>query len=334
MKRLSLLLLLLAGCATPSARHSNTSSLPVPFIAQKANYCGPAALAMVAEYYGHHVTQDEIASAIYLPAIRGTLTTDLANYARRYDLWTRQYRGSISDLHQKIAAGVPMIVLGRLGGNWHYFVVLGFDDFARTLTVHSDTRPDLTLSRDEFERWWYDAGRWTLLVCPPGKIDWEMSADEQNDLGVFLEHTGKFTAAEQHYRQAVKLDPHNSYYEMNLGNALMKQQKFKEAAEAFERAVKLAPENADAANNLAWAYCEQDANLWRAAVLCYRAIELQPSHRAYYLDTLGSVRMKQHEFKEAVDVFSSALEATSPHQNALRAGIQERLEAAKKALHE
>jgi tetratricopeptide (TPR) repeat protein len=328
---MTLFVLLVTGCAVTHHSALTTHQLSVPFIAQKANYCGPAALAMVAQYYGHHVTQDEIAQAIYLPEIRGTLTPDLANYARRHGLWTRQYQGSISDLHQKINAGVPMIVLGKLGANWHYFIVLGFDDFARTVTVHSDTRSHLTLTRDQFDRWWNAAGRWTLLVCPPGRIEWVMSAEEHNDLGVFLEQTGKAHEATQRYRQAVKLDAGNSYYQMNLGNALQKQGKLAEAAEAFERAVKLAPQNADALNNLAWAYCEQGVKLVRAAVLCRQAIELRPSHRAYYLDTLGSILLKQGKKHEAVETFTEALAATTSRQAALRDGIQLRLEAARNA---
>ena len=47
--------------AAPFARAAD-DILDVPFIAQKPNYCGPAALAMLANYYGHPVSQDEIAS--------------------------------------------------------------------------------------------------------------------------------------------------------------------------------------------------------------------------------------------------------------------------------
>ena len=224
-----------------------------------------------------------------------------------------------------------MIVLGKLGANYHYFIVLGFDDFAGKVFVHSDTRPQLTIPEERFERWWNDAGRWTLLVCPPGKVAWVMTAEEQNDLGVYLEQTGQFADATEHYRAAVKLDTGNSYYEMNLGNALSKQHQFTAAAEAFERAVKLAPDNADALNNLAGIYCELGENLFRAGVLCHRAIELRPSHRAYYLDTLGSVLLKQGKQKEAVETFEQALAATTDRQATLRAGIQQRLDAAQKA---
>src|SRR5579859_2721181 len=97
--------------------------LDVPFIAQKPNYCGPAALAMLANFYGHPVSQDEIAGAIYLPDIGGTITSELGDYARRFHLWVRQYHGSLDDLREKLSAGVPLLVLGRFGEQSHYFVV-------------------------------------------------------------------------------------------------------------------------------------------------------------------------------------------------------------------
>ncbi len=321
--------LLICGCATQARKHVSTQALAVPFIAQKPNYCGPAALAMLADYYGHNVSQDEIATAIYLPQIRGTLTAELAEYAGQFDLWVRQYRGSRADLHQKLAAGVPLIVLGKFGTQYHYFVVLGFDDFNDTIIVHSDTRPDLSLSEDDFLRWWDRANRWTLLVCPPGRAQWNLSADEHNDLGVFLENTGQFLAAAGQYNAATQLEPTNSYYQMNLGNALLKEKLFAESASAYRQAVVLAPDNADALNNLAYAYVELNANLDEAAALCDRAVNLRPSHRAYYLDTLGSVRLKQGKPQEAVAAFESALAATTDHQSALRAGIQQRLATAR-----
>jgi tetratricopeptide (TPR) repeat protein len=307
-------------------------ALEVPFIAQKPNYCGPAALAMIANFYGHNVTQEDIASAIYLPEVRGTLTADLADYAQRFNLWTRQYRGTRADLHEKLAAGIPMIVLGRLGNHYHYFVVLDYR--GGELIVHSDTRADLHLREDDFLRWWNSADRWTLLVCPPNRVAWRLSADEQNDLGVFLERRGELTAATGHYQLATELEPHNSYFQLNLGNALLKQHLFAEAATAYRHAVDIDPENADAMNNLASAFAELGANLDEAEQLCHRAVSLRPSHSAYYLDTLGSVYLREGRARQAIEAFESALAATTDRQASLRAGISQRLATARALLKE
>jgi tetratricopeptide (TPR) repeat protein len=300
----------------------------VPFIAQKDNYCGPAALAMVANFYGHEITQDEIAADIYLPEIHGTLTADLAGYAQRFNLWTRQYSGTRADLHEKLSAGIPMVVLGKLGNSYHYFVVLDYR--GDEVLVHSDTRANLRLREDDFLRWWNRADRWTLLVCPPGKAAWKLTAEEHNDLGVFLERAGQYIDAAGHYRAAIHLTPGNSYLQLNLGNALLKQKLYAEAATAFRRA----GDNADALNNLAYAYGELNANLDEAVALCERAIKLQPSHRAYYLDTLAGIQMKQGNVREAVATYEQALAATTDRQASLRDAISQRLAAARALLKE
>jgi len=313
MRRVVLFLL----CACPAF------ALDVPFIAQKPGQCGPAALAMLANFYGQNVTQDDIAKAIYLPDIHGTLTTDLADYAKHFGLWVKQYRSTKADLRQKLAAGVPMLVLGKFGDRPHYFIVLGFDDFAKTVTVHTDQRANHDMPQEQFWRVWDRADRWALLVCPPAKATWELSAAEHNDLGVFLERLGKFPAAAGNYRRACELAPTNSYYLMNLGNALMKQELPAEAAVAFRQAIKVEPANADAMNNLADAYVAMNANLDEAAALCERAVKLMPGHRAYYLDTLGHVLLKQGRMADATKAFEQALAATTDRQTALREKIRQ-----------
>ena len=327
---LLVVLALAAGAVRPPSTFARTESpIPVPFIAQEPKYCGPAALAMLANYYGHTVTQDEIANAIYLPEIGGTLTSELSDYARRFNLWVRQYHGSVDDLMQKLDAGVPLLVLGKFGAQTHYFIVLEWDNFRQVVTVHSDTRPRYEMRAEEFFRHWDRTGRWTLLVCPPEKATWRLTPDEQNDLGLFFEGAGLLEAATQHYVAATQSSPKNSYFRMNLGNALLKQRRLREAADTFSRAIELDSENADAMNNLAYTYLEMGRNLDKATNLCERAVALRPARRAYYLDTLGSILLKQGKPDEARAAFERALEATPNQEEALRIAIQQRLAATK-----
>jgi len=301
------------------------SLIPVPFVEQKEHYCGPAALAMVANYYGQRVTQDDIAAAIYQPNVRGVLTTDLAAQAQQLGFWARTYRGDIADLRRKLADGVPLILHTRFGQHDHFLVALGADKFNRTITVHTDTRSFQELSEEELLRHWERSGRWTLLICPPDRACWRLSADEHNDLGVFLERRGQPMAAAGHYKLATELQPGNPLFHFNLGNALLKQKLFAEAAAAFRRAADLAPDNADTLNNLAWAWCELGANLDEAAALCRRAVALRPSSRAWYLDTLGQVLLRQDKPDEARKTFQEALEATTDRDAALRKALMDRL---------
>jgi tetratricopeptide (TPR) repeat protein len=328
MRRLSLVFLVVFVLA-PLMAWAGDDVLNVPFIAQKPNYCGPAALAMLANFYGHPVSQDEIASAIYLPDIGGTLTSDLGDYGKRFGLWVRQYHGSLDDLRQKLSVGVPLVVLGKFGEQSHYFVVLGWDAFRQVVTVHSDTRARYEMRFEDFQRHWERAGYWTLVVCPPEKATWRMSAEEHNDLGVFCERAGMLDSATQHYLSATQMHPTNSYFRMNLGNVLLKQRRLHEAAEAFAKAVDLDSQNADAMNNLAYTYCEMGRNLEDAEKLCEQAAIVLPMRKAYFLDTLGAVYLKEGKNRKAVDAFQSALDAITDRQAPLRPGIEERLAAAR-----
>jgi tetratricopeptide (TPR) repeat protein len=325
MTRRPVFALWVAFVLAPCVARAGDEVLNVPFIAQKPNYCGPAALAMLANYHGHPVSQDEIAGAIYLPDIGGTLTSELGDYARRFHLWVRQYRGSLDDVHEKLAAGVPLLVLGKFGGQTHYFIVLGWDGFRQVVTVHSDTRSRYEMRVEDFQRRWDRAGHWTLLVCPPEKATWHLSAEEHNDLGVFSERSGLLESATQQYVAAAQMHSGNSYYRMNLGNVLLKQRRLREAANSFARAVELDAQNADAMNNLAYTYSEMGQDLDEATRLCERAATLLPARKAYYLDTLGGVLLKQGRRDEARAVFEQALAATTDRQQSLRAAIQQHL---------
>ena len=327
VKRLLVIALALAGCVTP--RPPATSVLPVPFIAQQPNGCGPAVLAMVAGYHGANITLAQVAASLPVPAPGGALTIDLVQGARQLGFWSRHYRGDLADLRAKLAAGLPLIVRGWFGDNEHFLVVIGHDLDRQLVIVHTDQRPRHELRVEDFRRFWERGGRWTLLACPPARATWRLTADEHNDLGVFLEQRGDLLAAAGHYREASVRAGQAAYYPMNLGNVLAKQGLFREAVAAYRQAVRRDPRNADALNNLAWALGELGADLDEAAQHCRQACALRPDRRAYYLDTLGGVLAKQGKPAAAVAAFEEALAATTDRQSDLRAGIAQRLAAAR-----
>ena len=145
----------------------------VPFIAQEAFQCGPAALAMVLQYYGARVDQDEIAREIYLPSIRGTLNLDLEFYARRRGFQARAFQGTLARARDELRRGRPLIVFQDLGFAAypvpHFAVLLGYDDRAGVVVLHSGTNPYRVVSYTEFEASWARRRGWTLLITPPGE---------------------------------------------------------------------------------------------------------------------------------------------------------------------
>ncbi len=63
-----------------SIDHSTVIS-GVPFVKQKYQLCGPAALTSVLRYYGSETNQDEIARVVYTPELKGSLISDMKHYA-------------------------------------------------------------------------------------------------------------------------------------------------------------------------------------------------------------------------------------------------------------
>jgi len=142
----------------------------VPFIPQEEYQCGPASLAMVLQYYGAPVDQDEITRALYIPSVRGTLNLDLEFYARRRGFQARSFEGTLARAKEEIRQGRPLIVFQDLGAAlWpvpHFAVLLGYDDHAGAVVLHSGTTPYRVLSYAEFERSWVARRSWALLIVP------------------------------------------------------------------------------------------------------------------------------------------------------------------------
>ena len=167
-----------AGCASPSldtvradvaAGHGHLITA-VPFIPQEEYQCGPASLAMVLQYYGAAVGQDEIARELYLPSVRGALNLDLEFYARRRGFSARSFAGTLERVRDELRRGHPLIVFQDLGFAVypvpHFAVLVGYDDRAQAVVLHSGTTPYRLVSYAEFERTWARRRAWTLLITP------------------------------------------------------------------------------------------------------------------------------------------------------------------------
>jgi ABC-type bacteriocin/lantibiotic exporter with double-glycine peptidase domain len=174
-------LLAATGCAAPvtleavradvAAGHGHLIA-GVPFVPQDEYQCGPAALAMVLQFYGAAVGRDEIARALYLPSVRGTLNLDLEFYARRHGFEARAFAGTLDGAKAELRRGRPLIVFQDLGIPGfpvpHFAVLLGYDDRARSVVLHSGPDAYRVVPYDDFEQSWTRRRGWTLLVTPPG----------------------------------------------------------------------------------------------------------------------------------------------------------------------
>ncbi len=268
-----LILFLFSGCLSTKFTHSLRNKnyqghyVPVSFISQKGHRCGPAALAMVLNYWEKNITQKEIAKELYLPNLRGSLTFDLESYPRKFGLYSYSYQENLSELKEKLNKDVPMIVLLGTGSFfyrvYHYALVVGYWDEENMVVMHSGKEKDCLMRYNSFLEKWKVADCWALVVCPPEKITWSLSREESCNLARFY------------------FDSANQDLEKEL---------FEKAAARYRKAIKLNPEFADAYNNLAWVYYQQRKNLSEAINLVRKALKLNPAHKTYYLDTLKQIK--------------------------------------------
>lgn len=173
---LPILTLLLTGCQ-PSYYHfeyrfegEGNYIKDVPFFPQEENYCGPASLASVLGYWGHNVSQEEVAREIYTPQIKGSITVDMANYVKKKGFDATSFRGELERLKTEINKGHPLILFLNLGYSIaprrHYIVAVGYDESKKAIIAYSGREKDIMIPYEELLRSWERAGYWTLLILP------------------------------------------------------------------------------------------------------------------------------------------------------------------------
>lgn len=140
--------------------------LSVPFVPQRQDTCGAAALTMVLRYWGRPVLHDEIAADLVEPELHGALGSRLAERARSEGLRAVAFSGGLPRLREDLGKGRPVVVALRVGRTrFHNVVVVGFD--AQGPIVHDPARgAGRRLPAGRFERQWAAAGHWSLVVAP------------------------------------------------------------------------------------------------------------------------------------------------------------------------
>jgi Peptidase_C39 like family/Tetratricopeptide repeat len=296
----ALLLIALAGCATPQTDRllEARTALPqsaevagVPFFPQQEYYCGPAALAMVLSWSGLPVTQDEVAAQVYTPGREGTLGSDMVAAARRNGRLAVPVN-QVSDLTAELAAGHPVVVFQNLGLGWfpvwHYAVAVGYDLSAGDLILHSGLDARVLTPLRTFERTWARTDHWGLVVLPPGELP--VSTDEITVLraATGLEQAGEFRAAATAYAAIAERWPDSLEAWIGRGNAAYAADDLDQAEDAFRTAVRRHPDAAAAWNNLAHVLGKTGRRA-EAVVAAQRAVRLGGPDATTYRATLREV---------------------------------------------
>jgi tetratricopeptide (TPR) repeat protein len=297
-------LLLLAGCALTG--HPLDSPLPdhvplrihlteIPFYAQAALQCGPAALAMALQSSGVDIRPDDLTAQVYTPGRKGSLQPELISAARRHRRLAYPIQG-LQCLFEALAAGRPVVVLQNLGlswiPRWHYAVVVGYDLSRSQVILHTGKTADREVGLSTFDRTWRRADQWGLLVLPAGEMP--VCAEEPAYLQAAqgLQQAGHAQEASRAFAAAVGQWPASTPAFMAWGNALYASGDPQAAADAFRQATLIDPGNGPAFNNLAHILAEQ-GSLEAAETAARRAIALGGPQVALFRQTLEEILNKR-----------------------------------------
>ena len=287
-------LVLLGGCATPQLtglQRERPSDVPatadlgqVPFFPQDEFQCGPAALAMLAQFAGVATTPDELKPQVFLPDRQGSLQIEMLATARRQGLVALTLEPQLHALLRQVAAGQPVVVLLNLSlpwvPLWHYAVVIGYDLPGQTIVLHSGRQERMAMSLPTFERTWARGRHWAMVALPPTQLPAQAQALPWLQSAAAMERV-RPEAAGQAFATAVMAWPTEPAAWLGQGNAHYAQGRLVQAGDAFEAATRLAPDFADAWNNLAQVRVSQVR--WReAAQAIERAVAVGGPRLALY----------------------------------------------------
>ncbi len=239
----------------------------------KRNYCGPACLAMVLNYWDGQgsFSQQKITDDIFDSENQATYNSEMVLYPRSKGFASYSFQGDLRILKEIVAKGIPVIVLTKpikQIAKGHYRVVIGFDDEKEQVIFHDPFFGSrFAMSSKNFLNVWElgkgrNQYRWMLAVVP-GQSPFPFPA-LQNDpltainLATAYYRRSDFSRSKEQWekvRELLKADPYPLY---SLGMISLREGKPGEAEAYARQAVGLDVKSAYAHDVLGLAYAKQE----------------------------------------------------------------------------
>ncbi len=239
----------------------------------KRNYCGPACLAMVLNYWdkARSFSQQKITDDIFDSENQATYNSEMVLYPRSKGFACYSFQGDLRILKEVVAKGIPVIALTRpikQIAKGHYRVVIGYDDDKGQVIFHDPFFGSrYAMKYKNFMKVWElgkgrNQSRWMLAVVA-GQSPFPFPA-LQNDpltainLATAYYRRADFTKSKEQWekvREALAADPYPLY---SLGMISLREGKFAEAESYALKAISLDAKSAYAHDVLGLAYAKQE----------------------------------------------------------------------------
>ena len=252
----------LAACAVPFDPNERLSvDVPtraqiadVPLIQQAAFFCGPTSIAMVMQWAGSDITQEEVAALAFSPGAGGTYLADMTGSSRRLGQLAVEI-STFDQLLAEVSSGHPVIIFQNLGLGiapvWHYGVVTGFDFDKDEVYLNSGQLDRMVMPFAVFERTWRRGGFWGLVVLSPDILPTSVPETEVLSAAAALERVGQLDAAETLYDTGAAQWPDNWLWQFGLGNTRYAKGDLRGARTALRQAKAIDPSIPEVRANLA-----------------------------------------------------------------------------------
>lgn len=250
---LLLMALLVGACARSPVLPPETARLPervelteVPFFAQRAYQCGPAALATMLSQRGVVTSPGLLKDRVFIPGREGSLQVEMVAAARAHDLLVYPLQPRLEALLSEVAAGNPVLVLQNLAfgwwPRWHFAVLVGYDRREETLILRSGTTRRWLTSFASFDKTWARAGRWAVLTLPAERLPASAELRPWLKAASDLEETGRVQTARRAYHAATERWPGESLGWFALANSRHATGDRSGAEQALRESLKRAPD--------------------------------------------------------------------------------------------
>lgn len=250
------------------------------------NYCGPAAMTMVLNYWDNEkkYSQKEIAKEIFSFKKKVTYNSDMVYYPRTKKMISYSFKGDLEILKEILKKNIPLIVLNKPIkeiNKGHYRVIIGFDDNSKQIIFHDPLIGEKYATKYEvFKELWYcgndiNKNNWTLAIVP--------------DESFF-----NFPEMKNH-----------PLTNINLATAYYKRGNYNESLEEWNKAHKKAPSDPYPLYSIAMVHIKI-GNYNEAMELSQKAISLD-NKNAFCYDVLGLSYFKLGRLEEALKVLGKAM---------------------------